>query len=136
MKAIASITFDDAFVVREIRVIEGQNGLFVAMPSRKTPTGEFKDIAHPINADARQLIQNAILEEYEKPNKKTGKLWLLTNPRSICYNRLCLLGRRQAVRHGTLTPACVGSNPAAPAILLRSPLENSASAEFFLSFVV
>ena len=47
MKAIASITFDDAFVVREIRVIEGQNGLFVAMPSRKTPTGEFKDIAHP-----------------------------------------------------------------------------------------
>ncbi|HHW11865.1 MAG: septation regulator SpoVG [Firmicutes bacterium] len=66
MKAIASITFDDAFVVREIRVIEGQNGLFVAMPSRKTPTGEFKDIAHPINADARQLIQNAILEEYRK----------------------------------------------------------------------
>ncbi|HBL36137.1 MAG TPA: transcriptional regulator [Firmicutes bacterium] len=66
MKAIASITFDDAFVVREIRVIEGQNGLFVAMPSRKTPTGEFKDIAHPINADARQLIQNAILEEYGK----------------------------------------------------------------------
>ncbi len=66
MKAIASITFDDAFVVREIRVIEGQNGLFVAMPSRKTPTGEFKDIAHPINADTRQLIQNAILEEYGK----------------------------------------------------------------------
>ncbi|NLY91487.1 MAG: septation regulator SpoVG [Firmicutes bacterium] len=66
MKAIASITFDDAFVVREIRVIEGQNGLFVAMPSRKTPTGEFKDIAHPINADTRQLIQNAILAEYEK----------------------------------------------------------------------
>ena len=66
MKAIASITFDDAFVVREIRVIEGQNGLFVAMPSRKTPTGEFKDIAHPINANTRQLIQNAILEEYEK----------------------------------------------------------------------
>ena len=66
MKAIASITFDDAFVVREIRVIEGQNGLFVAMFSCKTPTGEFKDIAHPINADARQLIQNAILEEYGK----------------------------------------------------------------------
>jgi len=66
MKAIASITFDDAFVVREIRVIEGQNGLFVAIPSRKTPTGEFKDIAHPINADTRQLIQNAILKEYEK----------------------------------------------------------------------
>ena len=66
MKAIASITFDDAFVVREIRVIEGQNGLFVAIPSRKTPSGEFKDIAHPISADTRQLIQDAILEEYEK----------------------------------------------------------------------
>ncbi|HEY8391667.1 MAG TPA: septation regulator SpoVG [Capillibacterium sp.] len=66
MKAIASITFDDAFVVRDIRVIEGQNGLFVAMPSRKTPSGEFRDIAHPINSDTRQLIQNAILAEYEK----------------------------------------------------------------------
>ncbi len=66
MKAIASITIDDAFVVREIRVIEGQNGLFVAMPSRKIPSGEFRDIAHPINSETRQLIQNLILEEYEK----------------------------------------------------------------------
>lgn len=66
MKAIASITIDDAFVVREIRVIEGQNGLFVAMPSRKIPSGEFRDIAHPINSETRQLIQNLILDEYEK----------------------------------------------------------------------
>ena len=66
MKAIASITIDDAFVVRDIRVIEGQNGLFVAMPSRKTPDGEFRDIAHPITSDARELIQSAILKEYEK----------------------------------------------------------------------
>lgn len=66
MKAIASITIDNAFVVREIRVIEGQNGLFVAMPSRKTPEGEFKDIAHPITSEARELIQSAILTEYEK----------------------------------------------------------------------
>ena len=66
MKAIASITIDDAFVVRDIRVIEGQNGLFVAMPSRKTPEGEFRDIAHPITTDARELIQTAILKEYEK----------------------------------------------------------------------
>lgn len=65
MKAIASITIDDAFVVRDIRVIEGQNGLFVAMPSRKTPDGEFRDIAHPITQDARELIQTAILKEYE-----------------------------------------------------------------------
>jgi len=66
MKAIASITIDDAFVVREIRVIEGQNGLFVAMPSRKIPSGEFRDIAHPINSETRQMIQNIILEEYYK----------------------------------------------------------------------
>lgn len=66
MKAIASITIDDAFVVREIRVIEGQNGLFVAMPSRKIPSGEFRDIAHPINSETRQMIQNLILEEYRK----------------------------------------------------------------------
>jgi stage V sporulation protein G len=65
MKAIASITIDDAFVVRDIRVIEGQNGLFVAMPSRKTPEGEFRDIAHPITPEARELIQSAILKEYE-----------------------------------------------------------------------
>lgn len=65
MKAIASITIDDAFVVRDIRVIEGQNGLFVAMPSRKTPEGEFRDIAHPITPAARELIQTAILKEYE-----------------------------------------------------------------------
>jgi len=66
MKAIASITIDNAFVVREIRVIEGQNGLFVAMPSRKTPGGAFRDIAHPITPEARELIQSAILTEYEK----------------------------------------------------------------------
>lgn len=65
MKAIASITIDDSFVVRDIRVIEGQNGLFVAMPSRKTPEGEFRDIAHPITSEARELIQSAILKEYE-----------------------------------------------------------------------
>jgi stage V sporulation protein G len=69
MKAIASITIDDAFVVRDIRVIEGQNGLFVAMPSRKTPEGEFRDIAHPITSGARELIQSAILKEYETSDK-------------------------------------------------------------------
>ena len=65
MKAIASVTFDGMFVVRDIRIIEGHNGLFVAMPSRKTPTGEFRDIAHPINSECRELIQNAILQHYE-----------------------------------------------------------------------
>lgn len=66
MKAVVSVTFDNEFVVHDIKVIEGQEGLFIAMPSRKTPDGEFKDIAHPINSATRERIQRAILEEYEK----------------------------------------------------------------------
>ena len=66
MKAVVSITIDDEFVVHDIKVIEGQNGLFIAMPSRKTPDGEFKDIAHPINTETRERMQSAILEAYEK----------------------------------------------------------------------
>ena len=67
MKAIASVTFDDVFVVHDIKVIESDKGLFIAMPSRKTPNGEFKDIAHPINAETREKIQKAVLEAYEAP---------------------------------------------------------------------
>ena len=66
MKAIVSVTFDNEFVVHDIKVIEGQNGLFIAMPSRKTPDGEFKDIALPINTDTREKIQNSILKAYEE----------------------------------------------------------------------
>lgn len=66
MKAIVSVTLDNEFVVHDIKIIDGQNGLFIAMPSRKTPDGEFKDIAHPINTSTREKIQNAILSEYEK----------------------------------------------------------------------
>ena len=66
MKAIVSVTFDNEFVVHDIKVIEGQNGLFIAMPSRKTPDGEVKDIAHPINTETRERIQSSILEAYEK----------------------------------------------------------------------
>ena len=66
MKAIVSVTFDNEFVVHDIKVIEGQNGLFIAMPSRKTPDGEFKDIAHQINTDTREKIQNSILKAYEE----------------------------------------------------------------------
>ncbi|MDR3121225.1 MAG: septation regulator SpoVG [Clostridiales bacterium] len=65
MKAVASVTFDNEFVVHDIKIIESHNGLFIAMPSRKTPDGEFKDIAHPINADVRERIQTAILDKYE-----------------------------------------------------------------------
>lgn len=66
MKALVSITFDDAFVVHDIRVIEGNNGLFVAMPSKRTPDGEFRDIAHPINSRMRQQIQDMIMEVYNR----------------------------------------------------------------------
>jgi len=64
MKAIVSITLDNAFVVHDVKVVDGQNGLFVAMPSRKTPTGEFRDIAHPISQEARDMIQKKVLEAY------------------------------------------------------------------------
>ena len=72
MKAIVSVTFDNEFVVHDIKVIEGQNGLFIAMPSRKTPDGEFKDIAHPINTETREKIQTSILEAYEKAKEMKG----------------------------------------------------------------
>ena len=68
MKAIASVTFDNEFVVHDIKVIESQNGLFMAMPSRKNPNGVFKDIAHPINQDTRAKIEKAILEAYNAPD--------------------------------------------------------------------
>ena len=67
LRAYVTVTFDDCFVVHDIKVIESQNGLFIAMPSRKTPNGEFKDIAHPINAETREKIQKAVLEAYEAP---------------------------------------------------------------------
>ena len=66
MKGIASVLLDDAFVVYDIRIIEGDNGLFIAMPSRQTSTGGYKDIAHPINTETRQMFEKAILEAYEK----------------------------------------------------------------------
>lgn len=66
MKAVVSVTFDDAFVVHDIKVIEGQDKLFIAMPSRKTPEGEFKDIAHPINSTMRELLHSKILEKYQE----------------------------------------------------------------------
>ena len=64
MKGIASVTLDDCFVVKGIRILEGDNGLFIAMPSRKVGEGNFRDIAHPINAETRQMFTDAILEEY------------------------------------------------------------------------
>lgn len=65
MKAVVSITLDNEFVVHDIKVIEGEKGLFIAMPSRKAGDGEYKDIAHPINSETRDRIQKVILEKYE-----------------------------------------------------------------------
>ncbi|MDI6713275.1 MAG: septation regulator SpoVG [Anaerosomatales bacterium] len=62
--AIASIVIDDEFVVHDLRVVNGDKGLFVAMPSRKLPSGEFRDICHPINTETRQMIQDAVLQEF------------------------------------------------------------------------
>lgn len=66
MKAVVSVTFDDQFVVHDIKIIEGQNGPFIAMPSRKMGEGDFRDIAHPINSETRGMIQEAIFSKYEE----------------------------------------------------------------------
>ena len=66
MKAVVSITIDDVFVVHDIKVIEGDKGLFIAMPSRKAADGEYKDIAHPINSDTRTALQELILMKYQE----------------------------------------------------------------------
>lgn len=71
MKAVVSVTFDDSFVVHDIKIIEGQDKLFTAMPSRKTQEGEFKDIAHPINREMRTRLENAILAQYHKVLSET-----------------------------------------------------------------
>lgn len=65
MKAVVSITIDNEFVVHDIKVIEGDKGLFIAMPSKKASDGEYRDIAHPINSDTRSRIQQMILDQYE-----------------------------------------------------------------------
>ena len=66
LKAYVSLTFDNCFVIHNLKVIEGKDGIFVAMPNRKTKKGEFKDIAHPINSECRNAIQTKIIEEYNK----------------------------------------------------------------------
>lgn len=66
LKAVVSITMDDEFVVHDIKVIEGEKGLFIAMPSKKTATGEYRDVAHPINSGTRDRLQSIILDSFEK----------------------------------------------------------------------
>ncbi len=71
LKAFANMVIDDAFIVRNIKVIEGEHGLFVAMPSRKVKSGEYRDIAHPINTETRKLIEEEILAKYDEVLKET-----------------------------------------------------------------
>ena len=70
MKAVVSVTIDDEFVVHDIKVIEGEKGLFIAMPSRRAGDGEYRDIAHPINSDMRDRLQSEILAKYEEAVKE------------------------------------------------------------------
>ena len=74
MKAVASVTFDGAFVVHDIKVIEREDKpLLVVMPSKRTPKGENKDVAHPINQETREMISKAVLEKYENPDEETSE---------------------------------------------------------------
>jgi stage V sporulation protein G len=70
LKAVATITFDECFVVHELRLIEGKNGLFVAMPSKKNTQGEFRDVCHPINKDLRQHIEDAVISAYHESEEE------------------------------------------------------------------
>lgn len=72
MKAVVSITIDEEFVIHDIKVIDGEKGLFIAMPSRKAADGEYRDIAHPINSETRNRIQDIILEKYESEVAQEG----------------------------------------------------------------
>lgn len=72
LKAYVTITIDDCFVVRDLKVIRGNNGLFVAMPSKKRKDGQFKDIAHPLNQETRDILEKAIFDAYEKEVKSMG----------------------------------------------------------------
>ena len=176
LKAFVSIVFDQCFMVNDIKIIQGRDGLFISMPSRKKKNGEFKDVAHPLNNETRRMIETKVLAEYERvlvgarraaagawrravpqpsampglpmrpdrgggpepppqsppaPPEKTleeveemhlrDSFWTVTKPgpgtRSAGRDgrrRPQRLGRRQAVRHGTLDPASGGSNPPAP----------------------
>ena len=73
MKAVVSITLENEFVVHDIKVIEGEKGLFIAMPSKKMGDGEYRDVAHPINASTREMVQKIILESYEKALSESGE---------------------------------------------------------------
>ena len=73
LRAVASITIDDAFAVHELRIIEGKEGLFVAMPSRESNDGTFRDLAHPINAETRAMVEKAVLDKYNETEQMKSR---------------------------------------------------------------
>ena len=81
LKAYATIVIDNCFIVRDLKVIQGSNGLFIAMPSRKRPDGTYKDIAHPLNNETRQLIETKILDAYNKEKETRGSVPQETQPK-------------------------------------------------------
>ncbi len=71
LKAVASVTIDDCFVIHDVKIIEGAEGCFIAMPSKRTPDGEYKDIVHPLNTETREMMGRAVLAEYEKAKRES-----------------------------------------------------------------
>lgn len=72
LKAVASVTIDNCFVVHDVKILEGAEDFFIAMPSKKTPDGEYKDIVHPLNTETREMLKKAVLEEFEKVRSATA----------------------------------------------------------------
>ncbi len=144
LKAFVSVIFDDCFVVSDIKIIEGQQGLFISMPSKKRKNGTFRDIAHPLNNETRRRFEEEIIASYRDMMEESGDPLApirdlneieahdasvpapfappSRGPDSnVCSKRvsLMLLGRRQVVRHRVLVPTFGGSNPPAPATDVR-----------------
>lgn len=72
LKAVASVTIDDCFVVHDVKILEGQDDFFIAMPSKKTPDGEYKDIVHPLNTETREMLKKVVLDEFEKARSQAA----------------------------------------------------------------
>lgn len=73
LKAVASITIDNCFVVHDVKILEGSDDFFIAMPSKKTPDGEYKDIVHPLNTETREMLKKCVLEEFEKVRSQAAE---------------------------------------------------------------